>query len=433
MQINTSLLKSLSHINWPPEFVALLSFFDTLFFSLLDGNFLSEAVGNRANAANVTVFFCIGFLIFAAAVPTFYWLWVKLRRVPAKMREPFYDACIKVIVVMLFIFFPILSRNLLRLFLSRDINDTRLLSDDPRILYDSVGGWRVAASLFLALYTVGIPVYFFSCLWTAARPESQSYRSERQMRKYGLLFQKYEPEAWWWEMVELVRKLLLTSCLAFIAPGSLAQIFSGILLSLLALVLLAFFTPFVDARLDAVSVSCQVATVLTLLCAVVLKASDPAGQEERSFRAAVNVGVVAVQFLPFVTTAFLLVLVSKDMRAMYRKHLQSRAELPAALRDDDPSEATSGKERRLRRWAVAVDKAVPVPRERRATRTRVCRKERHRPEMITEMGAFETWQAGRGRGARGVSSVAVLRAGGRATTGVQMRAHDHAAEEELKV
>jgi hypothetical protein len=260
LQINTSLLKSLSHINWPPEFVALLSFFDTLFFSLLDGNFLSEAVGNRANAANVTVFFCIGFLIFAAAVPTFYWLWVKLRRVPAKMREPFYDACIKVIVVMLFIFFPILSRNLLRLFLSRDINDTRLLSDDPRILYDSVGGWRVAASLFLALYTVGIPVYFFSCLWTAARPASQSYRSERQMRKYGLLFQKYEPEAWWWEMVELVRKLLLTSCLAFIAPGSLAQIFSGILLSLLALVLLAFFTPFVDARLDAVSVSCQVAT-----------------------------------------------------------------------------------------------------------------------------------------------------------------------------
>jgi hypothetical protein len=53
--------------------------------------------------------------------------------------------------------------------------------------------------------------------------------------------------------------------------------------------------------------------------------------------------------------------------------------------------------------------------------------------MITEMGAFETWQAGRGRGARGVSSVAALRAGGRATTGVQMRAHDHAAEEELKV
>ena len=42
---------------------------------------------------------------------------------------------------------------------------------------------------------------------------------------------------------------MLTSLLSFIAPGSFGQIFFGILLSLLALVLLAFFTPFVDARL----------------------------------------------------------------------------------------------------------------------------------------------------------------------------------------
>ena len=38
-------------------------------------------------------------------------------------------------------------------------------------------------------------------------------------RRYGNLFQQYEPKYWYWECIEMVRKLLLTGGMVLVADG----------------------------------------------------------------------------------------------------------------------------------------------------------------------------------------------------------------------
>ena len=42
--------------------------------------------------------------------------------------------------------------------------------------------------------------------------------------KYGFLYEAYGPSAWWWEVEELVRKLLLSAVVVLIEPGSPLQV-----------------------------------------------------------------------------------------------------------------------------------------------------------------------------------------------------------------
>jgi hypothetical protein len=42
----------------------------------------------------------------------------------------------------------------------------------------------------------------------------------RLQKTYGFLYLEYGPTAWWWEVEELVRKLLLSSLVVLIDAGS---------------------------------------------------------------------------------------------------------------------------------------------------------------------------------------------------------------------
>ena len=53
----------------------------------------------------------------------------------------------------------------------------------------------------------------------------------RAKHKVGFLFEHYSPSCWYWEVVELGRKLALTSVLALIAPGSAGQVLVGLLIA----------------------------------------------------------------------------------------------------------------------------------------------------------------------------------------------------------
>jgi hypothetical protein len=96
----------------------------------------------------------------------------------------------------------------------------------------------------------------------------------RYLRRYGLLYQMYEPRRWWWEMVEIARKLLLIAILGYFRSGSVEQLWTGVLISLISILLLVYFSPYVDPRLDAVSWASQTATLLTLLGGAALTGSQ---------------------------------------------------------------------------------------------------------------------------------------------------------------
>ncbi len=59
---------------------------------------------------------------------------------------------------------------------------------------------------------VGLPA---AVLWILVRNRSTlrlfGPHSEHTMRRYGFLYASYGPAAWFWEVEELIRKLLLTA------------------------------------------------------------------------------------------------------------------------------------------------------------------------------------------------------------------------------
>jgi hypothetical protein len=94
---------------------------------------------------------------------------------------------------------------------------TRLLASDPSIDWDSAAHQRMLAyaMVMAVVYTAGVP---FALLWTLlrARKGGEGLRS--------LLLLAYRPEMVWWEVVEVVRMLLLAG-LALLVGTALQRLF----------------------------------------------------------------------------------------------------------------------------------------------------------------------------------------------------------------
>lgn len=71
---------------------------------------------------------------------------------------------------------------------------------------------------------------------------------------------------WYFELVEMIRKLLMTAILIFLFPGTPAQIISGLVLSLVFLYIYMLTMPFRDPELDHLQISTLVAQHCTLIC-----------------------------------------------------------------------------------------------------------------------------------------------------------------------
>ena len=139
--------------------------------------------------------------------------------------------------------YPVLVRQLLQLFQSAQYNEIEAVRADARLLQDEMDPWHSAAIFFLVLFGVGIPVVLLRCLLQNARPqvakldlsradaEDALRHRTRALRRYGILHLKYEPGFWWFEIFEMVRRVILMAVMPFVRPGTTAQVVFGLLVS----------------------------------------------------------------------------------------------------------------------------------------------------------------------------------------------------------
>ena len=161
-----------------------------------------------------------------------------------------------------------------------------------------------------------MPCAALAVLWRTARPgaldkphikPAEKVRLEaRYLRRYGPLYQMYEPGCWWWEMVEIARKLLLIAILGYFRPGSVEQLWTGVLIALSSILLLTYFLPYRDPRVDSVNWASQTATLLTLLGGAALTGSQGPDCDCDGFLAVVNIFLPIVNVLPLVAIVYLI-------------------------------------------------------------------------------------------------------------------------------
>eukprot|EP00937_MAST-01D_sp_MAST-1D-sp2_P003491 g3491.t1 len=145
---------------------------------------------------------------------------------------------------------------------------------------------RVLAILLIFVYPIGVPLLFFGLLWRSrddlydqggkkdvyGRPIEPD---EQTAFKLGPLYEAYLPQYWYWEVIELFRKLILVGILVFILPDTPTQLAVGALLALIFIVSYAKFSPYQADDDDTLQLACQVAIFMSFFTALLLTVNDP--------------------------------------------------------------------------------------------------------------------------------------------------------------
>ena len=136
-----------------------------------------------------------------------------------------YGKVIRLVSMVLFIGYPSISVKVLQLFHCVTIDNVSYLIADMR-LQCYTPQWSMYAIygvVMVVLYVVGFPFTIFCVLYrnrhTLFGPDSGP-----TMRLYGFLYDAYGPTACYWEVEELIRKLLLTAVAVLLDTGNPLQV-----------------------------------------------------------------------------------------------------------------------------------------------------------------------------------------------------------------
>lgn len=92
------------------------------------------------------------------------------------------------------------------------------------------------ALLGVCIYPVGISLFYAGLMWSA-RCSIMQDRPTRLSKALGFLVRDFVPDYFWWELVEAWKKLILVGFAVLIEPGSVLQISSGFIITLIYMLL----------------------------------------------------------------------------------------------------------------------------------------------------------------------------------------------------
>lgn len=230
--------------------------------------------------------------------------------------------------------YPSISIRILRVFACEEIGDFLVLSEDLTLRCFSKR-WIVYATLAAtagALFIVGIPVIFMSVLvfarnqgvkkkwahcirfpdhkksllqeakedadvlgqfWTLDKDgdgdhtieeekeavclylRRKNMRNHRNYERLGFIYYSYKEECWWYEIVELSRKLVLNGCMVLIAEGLVTRVVAGVLVCFVYLVLMNHFRPYTCMSDFTLQNICHIQLFLTVFAGLMIKGEVP--------------------------------------------------------------------------------------------------------------------------------------------------------------
>jgi len=168
--------------------------------------------------------------------------WCREQQAPTKERKDQVRAQFwKLSLFGLFLVYPSVSATVVQLYRCHLVEGEWYLVADYRMLcYDSEWwGYGILGFVAFLLYPIGIPGLFWvllrlnmEVLHDDAHPDYESVHD-----KLGFIYSSYEPQAWYWELVELAQKFLLTGVVIFLYPGTMSQIAYAFLFSIFFFIL----------------------------------------------------------------------------------------------------------------------------------------------------------------------------------------------------
>ena len=213
------------------------------------------------------------------------------------------------VIVVILLCYSSASSAVFRTFACDSLDGGKLyLRSDYRIECDSPKHKRfqIYAAFMIAVYPLGIPLLFALLLYRSRKAlTNTSLRNDSEdlvQQSTSNLWKPYKPSAFYYEMVECGRRVMLTGVVVFIYPNTAAQI--AVTLAI------AFLFAFTSERLDPydsywdgwVSRIGHVMVVLTMYVALLAKV-DVSGEGSQS--QALFAGILVTAHIAMIFTAFL--------------------------------------------------------------------------------------------------------------------------------
>lgn len=318
-QITSHLTREL-HVPWPSTYLAFISVFSVARIDLL--SIIPASCVGQLNYYEEFTFValvpvsCIGVLTFAFLLPRL----AKDRwfsDVGDEERKTKIDTLVikfkKLCLFTLFALYPTVSVNATQLFICVDITrsdgvavsylakDVNLVCHDS--LWDTYVAWGVIS---LLVYSAGIPLLFFLLLL-----RNKPKFSEKKIRyQLGFVYEAYAPNIWFFEVVDMCHKFLLTCFIFLVGNGpqnQQIQVILGMLFCMAYLAIILLGNPYVRPTDDRLHKLAQVLIFLLLLAAL----NQQRSQDQLVVRTSTQKDIDEVlgsTFLIMVTVGFLLVL-----------------------------------------------------------------------------------------------------------------------------
>jgi len=234
----------------------------------------------------------------------------------------------------LFLIFPKVSSAVLSLYLCRRVEGTSyLIADFSEECYtDRWNSFLPFDIVMILLYPFGIPVLFISSLILHRRV----FEHPGTRLQLGFLYDGYSLRTWWFELVDMVHKLLLTSLLAFMPDG--VQLPLGMSIAFLYGIIILESRPYFRKGDDRLHLFAQVEIFLLLEAGYVYKDNN-ARLDRKS-------DVVVSIFLIGVVLGFLGVFVTQTFNIahkVFKRWSAGRQDKKPKASDDDIEESSSSK------------------------------------------------------------------------------------------
>ena len=281
-QVVSNLSVSFDIVPWPKDFTGLMKFLELASADLMA--LLGET------ACQLQTGFLSKFNLHMALIPSLLGT-ATAAYAMASCRAPYSSKftresartqCFNIVSFFMFTAYIGVSTRIFRLFRCREIMSVWYLVEDMSVTcFES--SWNNAAGLAyvcIVLFVVGIPlVQFLALCWNRKYlDESQCLdvkarrRHMQVKRKFGSIFDAYTPQYYYFDLIDLLRRLLLSGGLAIAGSNqAVAQLLLGILVSALWLFSVLYLRPYKSTWDTLLSSVLAFVVVLTLACGMALK------------------------------------------------------------------------------------------------------------------------------------------------------------------
>lgn len=192
--------------------------------------------------------------------------------------------------------YPSIALVTLRLFLCREVGDASYLQADYTVQCYTAewSGYAAYAAIVIALVPLGYPLAMAVALY--------KYRAQLQTPffedRIGHLYNNFTDDRYYWELVETVRKLLLTSVVVYFGDGS-VRLVMGALVCVVAHLVHTGVQPYRYEQYNFLQHCALGATWLTLLLGLLVRSVELDGAAGQEPGDSANVGVLLIEFQCF--------------------------------------------------------------------------------------------------------------------------------------